>query len=181
MLHKSFSLIFGEPPTMLKPAAAIAGQVVLYGAFAAFIGFFATNPKYSQIPDDVAVVRVSFSHLGERDCRKRTPEELAKLPPNMRAPMDCPRERSDIKFELDIDDKNVVKHVLYPTGLYKDGISTMYHRIELKAGTYKFTARMQDNTKLEGWRFVKEETIDLKPLQNLVIDFHPDKGGLFFK
>lgn len=166
---------------MLKPAAAIAGQVVLYGAFAAFIGFFATSPKYKQIPDDVAVVRVSFSHLGDRECRKRTPEELAKLPPNMRAPMDCPRERSDIQFELDIDDKNVVKHVLHPTGLYKDGISTMYRRIELKAGTYKFVARMQDNNKLEGWRYVKEGTIDLKPAQNLVVDYHPDKGGLFFK
>ncbi len=166
---------------MLKPAAAIAGQVVLYGAFAVFIGYFATDPVYRQIPDDVAVIKVSFSHLGERECRKRTPEELAKLPPNMRAPMDCPRERSDIKIEVDLDDKRLVTHTLHPTGLYKDGISTMYKRIEVKAGTHKLIARMQDNLKEEGWKFVKEETIELKPAQSLVIDFHPDKGGLFFK
>ncbi|MFC5300315.1 hypothetical protein [Azospira restricta] len=166
---------------MLKPAAAIAGQVVLYGAFAAFIGYFATDPVYRQIPDDVAVIKVSFSHLGDRECRKRTPEELAKLPPNMRAPMDCPRERSDIRFELDIDDQNVVRHVLHPTGLYKDGISTMYRRLEVKAGTHKFSVRMQDNVKQEGWKFIKEETVELKPAQAMVIDFHPDKGGLFFK
>ncbi|MBW7900787.1 MAG: hypothetical protein H3C26_04885 [Rhodocyclaceae bacterium] len=166
---------------MLKPAAAIAGQVVLYGAFAAFIGYFATDPVYRQIPDDVAVLKVSFSHLGDRECRKRTPEELAKLPPNMRAPLDCPRERSDINFELDIDGQTVVKHVLHPTGLYKDGISTMYRRLEIPAGTHTFTARMQDNLKLEGWRFVKEETVELKPAQAMVIDFHPDKGGLFFQ
>jgi hypothetical protein len=166
---------------MLKPAAAIAGQVVLYGAFAAVIGYFATDPIYRQIPDDVAVIKVSFSHLGDRECRKRTPEELAKLPPNMRAPMDCPRERSDIKIEVDIDDKNVVRNTMHPTGLYKDGISTMYRRLEVKAGLHKIAVRMQDNVKEEGWKFVKEETVELKPAQNLVIDFHTDKGGLFFK
>lgn len=166
---------------MLKPAAAIAGQIVLYGAFAAVIGYFATDPKYKQIPDDVAVIKVSFSHLGDRECRKRTLEELEKLPRNMRAPMDCPRERSDIRMELDIDGESVVKQVLHPTGLYKDGISTMYRRLEVKAGTHKLTARMQDNVVQEGWKFVKEETIELKPAQALVIDFHPDKGGLFFK
>ncbi len=124
---------------------------------------------------------MSFSLLGERECRKRTPVELAILPPNMRAPMDCPRERSDIKIEVDLDDKRLVTHTLHPTGLYKDGISTMYKRIEVKAGTHKLIARMQDNLKEEGWKFVKEETIELKPAQSLVIDFHPDKGGLFFK
>lgn len=165
---------------MLKPVA-IVGQVVLYGAFAAFVGYFATQPTYHQIPDDVAVLKVSFSHLGDRECRKRTPEELAKLPPNMRAPMDCPRERSDINFELDIDGETVVKHVLQPTGLYKDGISTMYKRLQIKAGPHKLAARMQDNVKLEGWRYEKEETVELKPAQSMVIDYHPDKGGIFFK
>jgi hypothetical protein len=89
---------------MLKPAA-IVGQVILYGAFAAFIGYFATSPTYHQIPDDVALIKLSISHLGDRECRKRTPEELEKMPPNMRAPMDCPRERSDIKLEVDLDGK----------------------------------------------------------------------------
>ena len=52
---------------MLKPAAAIVGQVALYGAFAAFIGYFATDPVYRQIPDDVALIKISFSHLGDRE------------------------------------------------------------------------------------------------------------------
>jgi len=166
---------------MLKPAAAAVGQVVLYGAFAAVIGYFATNPVYRQIPDDVAIIKVSFSHLGDRECRKRTPEELAKLPRNMRAPMDCPRERSDAKVEVDLDDQAIVRHVMHPTGLYKDGISTMYKRIEVKAGTHKLAARLQDNIAHEGFKFSKEETIELKPAQVMVIDFNPDKGGLFFK
>lgn len=74
---------------MLKPAAAIVGQVILYGAFATFIGYFATSPTYKQIPDDAALIKLSISHLGDRECRKRTPEELQKMPPNMRAPMEA--------------------------------------------------------------------------------------------
>ena len=58
---------------MLKPVA-IVGQIVLYGAFAVFIGYFATYPLYRQIPDDSALINLSMSHLGCRECRKRTPE-----------------------------------------------------------------------------------------------------------
>jgi len=50
---------------MLKPTA-LFGQLILYGAFAAFIGYFSTSPKYRQIPDDVALIKLSISHLGDR-------------------------------------------------------------------------------------------------------------------
>ena len=165
---------------MLKPAA-IVGQVVLYGAFAAFIGYFATSPTYKQIPDDAALIKLSISHLGDRECRKRSPEELEKMPRNMRAPMDCPRERSDIKLEVDLDGKPLYQIVMHPTGVYKDGISTTYKRFELKAGVHQLAVRMNDNLAQPGFKFVKEAQITLKPAQVLVIDFNPDKGGLFFK
>jgi hypothetical protein len=165
---------------MPKPVA-IVGQVVLYGAFAAFIGYFSTNPTYKQIPDDVALVKLSMSHLGGRECRKRTPEELQKLPPNMRAPLDCPRGRSDIKLLLELDDKPIYETVMHPTGLSKDGISTVYKRFELKAGSYKLAVKMNDNLVNPGWSHVKEEQVTLKPARVLVIDFNPDKGGLFFQ
>jgi hypothetical protein len=165
---------------MLKPAA-IAGQAILYGAFAAFIGYFATSPKYQQIPPDVALIKLSISHLGDRECRKRTPEELAKLPPNMRAPMDCPRERSDIRLEMDLDGQPVLQTVMRPTGLYKDGVSTIYRRFEVKAGAHQVAVRMNDNLVKPGFNFVKEAQVTLAPAQVMVIDFNPDKGGLFFK
>ena len=165
---------------MLKPSA-IVGQVILYGAFAAFIGYFATSPKYRQIPDDVALIKLSISHLGGRECRKRTPEELQKLPPNMRAPMDCPRERSDINLEVDIDGQPAFRAVMHPTGVYKDGVSTVYKRFEMKAGTHQVAVRMNDNLVKPGFNFIKEEPVMLKPGQVMVIDFNPDKGGLFFK
>ncbi|MEF8754749.1 MAG: hypothetical protein V5B60_12600 [Accumulibacter sp.] len=165
---------------MPKPVAII-GQVILYGAFAAFIGYFATSPKYRQIADDVALIKLSISHLGDRECRKRTPEELAKMPPNMRAPMDCPRERSDIRLEMDLDGQPVLRTVMHPTGLYKDGVSTIYRRFEVKAGSHQIAVRMNDNLVKPGFNFVKEEEINLRPGQVMVIDFNPDKGGLFFQ
>ncbi len=165
---------------MLKPTA-IVGQVILYGAFAVFIGYFASFPRYKQIPDDVALIKLSMSHLGDRECRKRTPEELEKMPRNMRAPMDCPRERSDIKLEVDMDEQPLFRTLMHPTGLSKDGVSTVYKRFEVKAGTHKLSVRMNDNLANPGFNFVKEAEINLKPAQVLVIDFNPDRGGLFLK
>ncbi|HQO29550.1 MAG TPA: hypothetical protein PKY22_08505 [Accumulibacter sp.] len=165
---------------MFKPVA-IVGQIVLYGAFAAFIGYFATSPKYRQIADDVALIKLSISHLGDRECRKRTPEELAKLPPNMRAPLDCPRERSDIKLEVDLDGQLLFSTVMHPTGLYKDGVSTVYRRFEVPAGKHHLAVRMNDKIVNPGFNFSKADEVELKPAQVLVIDFNPDRGGLFFK
>lgn len=165
---------------MPKPVAII-GQVILYGAFAAFIGYFATSPKYHQVADDVALIKLSISHLGERECRKRSPDELAKMPPNMRAPLDCPRERSDIRLEVDLDGQPILQTVRRPTGLYKDGVSTIYRRFEVKAGSHQLAVRMNDNLVKPGFNFVKEERISLKPHQVMVIDFNPDQGGLFFR
>ena len=165
---------------MAKPAA-IVGQIVLYGAFAAFIGYFSTAPRYKQIGDDVSLIKLSMSHLGDRECRKRTAEELAKLPPNMRAPLDCPRARSDIRLVVELDGKPLYETLMHPTGLAKDGISTVYKRFELKAGTYRLAVKMNDNLVNPGFNHVKEAEVTLKPAQVLVIDFNPDKGGLFFQ
>lgn len=164
----------------IKPAA-IAGQVVLYGAFAAFIGYFATNPRYQHIAPDKALIKLSLAHFGDRECRKRTPEELAKLAPNMRAPMECPRERSPLTIEMDLDGQSMYKGTIQATGLSKDGISTFYRRFELPAGEHQVAVRMSDNIHKPGFQYVKDEKVTLKPAQVLVIDFNPDKGGLYFR
>ena len=69
---------------------------------------------------------------------------------------------------------------MHPTGLYKDGVSTVYKRFEVKAGALQVAVRMNDNLVKPGFNFVKEEQVTLKPAQVMVIDFNPDKGGLFF-
>lgn len=164
----------------MKPTAII-GQTVLYGAFAAFIGYFATSPRYQHLPPDHAVVKLSISHLGGRECRQRTPEELAKLPRNMRAPLDCPRERSPIALELEMDGKPLYQGRMQPSGVARDGIATIYRRFEVPAGEHRLSVRMNDNLRQSGFPYAREQQVSLKPAQILVIDFNPDRGGLFFQ
>lgn len=166
--------------TSIKPAPLL-GQLLFYVAFATFIGYFATNPRYQHLPADHALLKLSLAHFGDRECRKRTPEELQKMPPNMRAPMDCPRERSPIALEVDLDGAPLYRGQLKPTGLSGDGISTIYRRFELPVGEHKLAVRMNDNLREPGFKYHKEEVITLRSAQVMVIDFNPDRGGLFFK
>ena len=77
-------------------------QALCYAAFIAVVGYFATSPPYVHLPAGDALVKLSFQHAGERKeaCRERTPEELAKLAPNMRAASVCARERVPVEVAL---------------------------------------------------------------------------------
>jgi len=99
----------------------------------------------------------------------------------MRAPLDCPRGRSDITLQVELDGKPLFDTVMHPTGLSGDGISTVYKRFALKAGTYRLSVKMNDDLSKPGFNHVKDAEVTLKPAQVLVIDFNPDKGGLFFQ
>ena len=78
-----------------------AAQLLLYVPLMVLIGYFSTSPRYHVTEPDEALVRVSFSHAAQRlqECRHRSDEELAKLPPNMRLREDCPRERAPTHFQ----------------------------------------------------------------------------------
>ncbi len=156
------------------------GQALLYGLFALLIGVFSSWPPYRHLPPDQALIKLSFSHQGKpvSDCRNATPEELAKLPPNMRAPRICPRERSPIAVEFDLDGIAALRHVAMPSGLSRDGASTLYHRMQVAAGTHRLVVRLKDDVRSSGFDFVREATVTLKPAQILVIDFDPGKGGI---
>jgi len=157
-----------------------AGQALLYAAFAAFIGVFTRWPTYQHLPEDHALVKLSFIHHGQRlvECRKLDPEELAKLPPNMRAPVSCPRERSPILVEVDVDGVTVLRQAAQPAGLSRDGAASVYQRFEVPAGTHRFDVRLRDSARTEGFDFQRSDTVDLKPAQVLVIDFSAEKGGI---
>lgn len=161
-----------ERKSTLTPAAWI-GQIALYGLFALVIGVFSHWPPYRHLAADQALITLSFSHTGQpvSDCRPQTPEELAKLPPNMRAPVRCPRERSPIVVELDIDGAPTLRQLARPSGLSKDGAASVYHRVAVAAGTHRVSVRMSDDARRSGFGHVREETVTLKPAQILVIDF----------
>jgi hypothetical protein len=156
------------------------GQIVLYGAFAVVIGVFSRWPAYQHLASDRALIKLSFNHQGKpvAPCRRSSADELAKLPPNMRAPLVCPRERAPITVELDVDGKPALRHVAQPSGLKRDGASALYHRIELPAGTHTLAVRLKDSVRASGFDYTREASVTLKPAQIVVIDFDPEKGGI---
>ena len=156
-------------------------QVLAYGAFAATVAYFSTSPPYRLRGDDAAVVKLSFSHSAQlvQACRERTPEELAKLPPNMRTKTDCPRQLSEVQVELDMDGKPLYRITTPPTGLRKDGAATVYRRLEIPAGHHLFQARLADGPD-RLFHYAREIDLNLVPGQVLIIDFLTGEGGFVF-
>lgn len=157
-----------------------AGQVLLYGCFAAAVGVFSRWPVYHPLPPGMAQIKVSFMHHGVRlaDCRPYTAEELAKLAPNMRKDMKCERERSPVSIEVDLDGQRVVSHVSAPSGLSRDGVATLYRRLDVPAGEHRISVRFKDDQSARGVVQQREAVVSLAPAQVLVIDYNADKGGI---
>jgi len=156
--------------------------VLHYAVFAALIGFFSTRPVYRQLEPDLALIKLSFSHAGvhKEDCRRLTPEELAKLAANMRQPVSCKRERVPLLIELELDGQVILQQSLPPSGIAGDGESTIYHRIEVTSGTHDLTARLRDSRREEGFDYESTARVNLQPEQNYVIDFRVEAGGFIF-
>jgi hypothetical protein len=167
-------------PDVARRPLAWLGQALLYGAFALAIGVFSHWPTYRHLGVDQALVKVSFSQQGKpvAECRAASAEELAKLPPNMRAPRVCPRERSPITIEVDLDGARALSRVVPPAGLSRDGASAYYRRIEVPAGRHHVAVRVKDDVRSAGFDYTHAADVTLQPAQVLVIDFDPGKGGI---
>lgn len=156
----------------------LLAQTVTYIWFAAVIGFFASQPPYAYNPDGNALLKLSLSHPGKRvvECRRRTPQELAKLPPNMRAPKSCPRQRWPVYVEIDIDGSSVMRESASPNGLAEDGPSIFYHVQTMTAGRHVVAMRLRERDG-EGFDFEKTLSLDLRPGQVVAVKFDALKGG----
>ncbi|MBI2993174.1 MAG: hypothetical protein HYY48_03245 [Gammaproteobacteria bacterium] len=166
----------------MRQLAAIALQVLFYIAFMAGVGYFSTRPAYTHQDPALALVKLSFSHAGERkeDCRRLSPEEIADLPPNMRRPTKCSRERVPLYVELLLDDRMLYRAELPPSGLSGDGASSVYRRFPVPPGTHRLTAKLRDTRREQGFDHERSETVTLSARQNFVIDFKADIGGFLF-
>ena len=161
----------------------IATQIALLTAIFAAVAVFADWPRYRQIDVQSAVIKLSFTHGSNRkaDCRVRTAEELAKLPPNMRKPLDCPRTRGAVYVELDLDGQPIYRASLPPSGISGDGPARVYQRFVVPAGRHVIVVRMRDTQRIEGFDYSKVGDVVLAPEQNFVIDFRPEAEGFVFR
>ena len=161
----------------------ICGQLLAIAALFAAVAAFANWPSYRQTPRDSGIVMLSFVHGADRraECRRLTPEEIAKLPPNMRRPLDCPRGRRPIYVELDVGDQVSYRASLPPTGIAGDGPSRVYQRFVLPTGQYDVAVRMRDTARSEGFDYERRGQITLAADQMFVIDFRSEPAGFVFR
>ncbi len=167
---------------MPRPLRYLA-QALLYAAFAVVVGYFSTSPPYRQLGDDEALLRLSLLHPGKPkgECRQRSVEELAKMPPQMRTPLDCPRERSPVTVRVELDGKAVIDESFAPAGLNRDGASAGYRRLPIPSGRHTVRARLNDDIRNTDFPYERTAELDVRPGQIVLIDFNPAQGGLLIR
>lgn len=134
-------------------------------------------PVWQAMPEDHALIRLSFTQSGVRNCRDRTPDELAALPRNMRQTQLCDRRRAPVRVELDLNGKTVFAKELPPGGLSGSGPSRVYQRFEVPAGSYDIALRLRDDPALEGFTSTAIRHVQLAPGQSLAVDYKAEAGG----
>ena len=79
----------------LPAAARYTGQGLVYALVVGFVGFFATQPAYTYLAEDHALLKLSFSHAGQplKPCRRYTHAELSGKKFSERSATSCERGR----------------------------------------------------------------------------------------
>jgi len=156
-------------------------QAVNYFLFMALVGYFSVAPSYTHLDGDLSQVTLAFGHAGEslEPCRQLSPEELLKLAPNMRKPMDCPRERSPVVVELLMDGEMLLEVTANPTGLFGDGSVDIFRSVRVPTGRHTFEVRMNDNVRIDGYTHQASHEAELERARLLVVDFTPEPGFRF--
>jgi len=177
----------GDEVPALPPARGNPWKIPLlvaaYTVFMVIVGWLSVWPRFQLIDQDQAMVSLSFSHAGQRirECRKLTQEELNKLPPNMRKPEDCPRERLPVRVLLGADGVTLYEITKPPTGLWKDGSTNIYRRLPVEAGTRRLFIGMNESGGEDTFDYSLERVVDLEPGQHLVVGFDSSRQEFEFK
>ena len=164
-------------------ATSLIGQLVLYSVLAAVLVVFANWPVYHQLGPDQALIKLSIVHESQhvQPCRQRSAEELQRLPPNMRAPLICTRERAPLVAEVDLDGRLAFRQMAQPSGLSHDGRATLYHRLVTTAGRHDVTVRLRDRAGTDEFDYQGTTSVELRPAQILVIDFQAAQRAIVFR
>lgn len=153
-------------------------EVLAWVAFSAVVGLLSVWPRYEMVDTEKAIVTVTFSHAAQRvgECRLLTQEELNKLPPNMRKPSDCPRERFPVRIELRSGDHVLYQDVLLPSGIWSDGKANIYQRVQVDAGIHDLYVGMNDSGGDTEFDYENAARVDIAPGRNVVVRFDPESG-----
>jgi len=151
----------------------LLAEALMYAVFIAVIGLLSVWPPYELVEGDRAIISLVFSHAGDRieECRILSQDELNKLPPNMRKPNDCPRERHPVRVELKSGERMLYQDTLPPSGIWADGKASIYKRIEVPTGLHEVFVGMNDSGGSDDFDTTTTAPVDMRPGRNLVIQF----------
>jgi len=157
-------------------------QFLCLAAIGGLIGLLSVAPAYTHRAPGAADIKLSLSHGAPRvDCRQRTAEEIARLPPQMRRPNAGPRQRLPLRVVFRLDGTMLLDIALPPGGLAGDGPSRLYRTFPVSAGPHHLAVYLRDTARESGFDYTLERTVEVAPGQNLVIDFQPADGGFYFR
>lgn len=157
-------------------------QIFNYSLFMAIVWYFSSAPAVRLIGENEARLTIAFAHAGQlrEPCRMLSQEELNKLAPNMRKLDDCPRERSPVLIEAELDGELFYKVELQPPGVFGDGGVDVFYSEKLPAGEHQLSMRMNDSVRIEGFNHQFDELVSIEPAQILLIAYD-SKQGFFIK
>ena len=161
------------------PLALRAGGIALVlGILAGTTALLASALPWRQLGPDEAVLRLSIRHVTPPKvaCKPLTPEQMLQLKPNMRRPVDCPRERWPLYVELERDGRLLYHATQEPSGLWNDGAAAVHRAFRVAAGRQAIVVRMRDSGRTSGYDQVRAGTVELEPGQNFVIEFETAGG-----
>ena len=153
-------------------------QAFNYSLFMGLVWFFSNSPSVSLIGEDEARITIAFAHAGQlrEPCRMLSQEELNKLAPNMRKLDDCPRERSPVIIEAELDGKSIYSASLPPPGLFGDGGVDVFYSAKIPAGEHQLNMKMNDSVRIEGFNHQFASSVTVDPAQILLIAFNSKSG-----
>jgi len=158
----------------MDKAIRYLGQAVLYAAFFLPLVYISHSPNYRNMEEGVAVLKVAIRHPGVTigECTSVASAGHGMRPSSMTQAIEiCPRERSPLQLQLTLDGQVLYRAIVAPSGLHNDGISSMYRRFEIPAGSHRLKIQMNDDVKVDGFNWQMERDIDLQPAQVMVASF----------
>lgn len=157
-------------------------QIAAYALFFGLIGGFSNAPAYRHLDAGRATVTLSIRHAGQRlgDCKPLAAAELARLPAGAQAPPDCPRQRSPLWLELDVNGKASLRQTVEARGIHGDGMASTYRRLEVPAGRVELEVRMKDHPDQTEFPYHAHRSLQLSPAEVLVIEFDPESRRFGF-
>ncbi len=158
-------------------------QALAYLGLMALVGYLSASPAYDYADAEKVTIKLSLSHAADRvkPCVRLTPEEIAKLAPNMRRVEYCERERLPLTVRLEMDGELLTQIEAPPSGLWNDGPASVYQRFEVEPGKHTITARLRHSARSEGWDYMHSEEATLVAGRYFTITFRAETGGFRFR